>query len=433
MTLPHLPPEPAEREPGEDEELPRPRTTNVIPLEQWKQGLRYRVDKSSGENRYVECFENAGLILAHDEAFAGCFVRNDLSGETELAKHLPSFPGALKAKRGAMDSYILDLTCAALGYVSDLTVSDKVAARAIEFACRQRCYNPLTAGLDALRWDGTSRVDRWLTTYLGAHHSDYVSAVGRWWLVSAMARAYTPGCQADHVLVLEGPQGAAKSSALRIIAGDRYFSDQLPDLGSKDALQHLKGMWIVELGEMDGLSKHDAARIKAFLTVRFDRYRPVWGKYNEKHPRSCVFAGTTNTGEYLKDDTGNRRFWPVPIGDIDLVALARDRDQILAEAKLIFEGGAQWWPTKELSRAISAEQEQRYQRDEWEPRIDTWLATAAAEITIGDVLAGPLNIEPGKWTRADQNRVGSVLRRLGWTKMRPQVDGVREYRWHRPG
>jgi predicted P-loop ATPase len=257
-----------------------------------------------------------------------------------------------------------------------------------------------------------------------------------------VARIYEPGCQADHVLVLEGPQGAAKSSALRVLAGADYFTDQLPDLGSKDCQQQLLGMTCIELGEMDALSRHEVTRIKAFLTVRSDRYRPPFERYVVDIPRTCVFAGSTNKPGYLRDDTGNRRFWPVRVGAIDLDALRRDRDQLLAEARCAYESGAHWWPdpkSVELAAAIEDEQDQRYIGDEWEAKIAAWLEGHGTglpcdprdAVTVGDILAG-LGIAPEDWSLQAQQRIGAVMGRLGWVCGRSREHGVRVRRYRRP-
>jgi hypothetical protein len=161
-----------------------------------------------------------------------------------------------------------------------------------------------------LHWDGVERLDRWLSTYLGADDSDYSRAVGSRWLISAVARTFQPGAKADCCLILEGPQGIRKSTALRTIAGE-YFTDELADLGSKDAAMQTRGVWIIELSELDSLSHAEVARIKAFMSRTTDRFRPPYGMRLVESPRQCVFAGTVNHGTYLRDETGGRRFWPI--------------------------------------------------------------------------------------------------------------------------
>ena len=148
-------------------------------------------------------------------------------------------------------------------------------------------------------------MDRWLSTYLGADDTEYSRAVGSRWLISAVARIFRPGAKADCCLILEGPQGIRKSTALRTVAGE-YFTDELADLGSKDAAMQTRGVWIIELSELDNLSHAEVARIKAFMSRTTDRFRPPYGMRLVESPRQCVFAGTVNHGTYLRDETGGQ-------------------------------------------------------------------------------------------------------------------------------
>lgn len=432
MTAPQLP---GGREPGDDsdeEPVTRVLPSGVTEIEPWKSMLETRNDPKTGEPRLVPNIKNVTLLLTHDASFKGCLAFNELKRSVELIKKMPHMVGFAPAKKDALDSYIRDSVIVALSHINKLNIGKELAADAIEFAARQRRFNPFRDYLDALKWDGTPRLDSWLSTYLGVLATPYSKAVGRWWLVSLIARTYKPGCQADHLLVLEGPQGRGKSSALRILFGDDYFTDEMPDLGTKDALQHIAGMVGVELGELDALSRHEVTRVKAFLTVRSDRYRPAFERYVINAPRTCVFAGTTNSDGYLKDDTGNRRFWPVRVGRIDLAALAAERDMLLAEARLAFEGGSRWHPTTELASAIHGEQEARFQRDEWEPRVEAWVSDQGNEIDLGAVLSGPLGLEPGKWGQGEQKRAASCLRRLGYERRQVRAGSKVHWRWVLP-
>jgi len=210
-------------------------------------------------------------------------------------------------------------------------------------------------------------------------------AVGARWLISAVARIFRPGAKADCCLILEGPQGIRKSTALRTIAGE-YFTDELADLGSKDAAMQTRGVWIIELSELDNLSHAEVARIKAFMSRTTDRFRPPYGMRLVESPRQCVFAGTVNHSSYLRDETGGRRFWPVVCGQIDVDALAGDRDQLWAEAKARFESGSAWWlDTIDLVQLATDQQEARYEGDPWEEVIGPWLENKEST-TISELL-----------------------------------------------
>ena len=199
-----------------------------------------------------------------------------------------------------------------------IMVPMSIAGQAVEVVARDRDFHPVREYLDRLTWDGTSRLDTWLLRYLGAEDTPYHRAVGRRWLVSAAARIYAPGCKADCALILEGPQGIRKSSALMELASP-WFTDRLSDLSSKDAAMETRGVWIIEIAELDTMGRAAVSTIKAYMSRTQDRFRPPYGKRLVDLPRQCVFAGSVNPeGGYLRDPTGGRRFWPAVCGAIDL-------------------------------------------------------------------------------------------------------------------
>jgi predicted P-loop ATPase len=318
-----------------------------------------------------------------------------------------------------------------------LLVSITDANAAVEAVARDRSHHPVRDYLDSLEWDRTSRIGNWLKVYLGATATEdslakLIRAIGARWLISAVARVYEPGCQADHVLILEHLQGEGKSTALRIL-GEPFFSDDIAELGTKDASLATVGVWIVELPELDAMTRAEVSKIKAFVSRRTDRFRPPYGRRMIEAHRQCVFAGSVNHSEYLKDETGGRRFWPVECGRIDLDALRRDKDQLWAEAKARYRNEEPWWlDTPNLIQAAAEEQEARYLADPWEGLIAEYLdkihkdASRPDEVTTTELLQGPLNKKAGDLTRADQTRVGAILRRCAWKPIsRPRDGGTR--------
>jgi predicted P-loop ATPase len=292
-----------------------------------------------------------------------------------------------------------------------------VAHQAVDLRARERSFHPVRDYLNALVWDGTSRLSSWLIDYLGAVDNAYHRGIGPMFLIMMVARIFEPGCKADYALILEGAQGSMKSTACHVL-GDNWFSDDLPDIRSagKDVAQHLKGKWLIEVAEMSALDKTEAARLKAFITRDTERYRPSYGRKEVIEPRQCVFIGTTNESVYLRDQTGGRRFWPVCVGVIDIPGLIRDRDQLFAEAVKLYRNGAPWWPDVDFERAhILPEQDARYEPDAWEDVIKDWLATRK-QTTILQIARDALCIKMERIGTADQRRISAALTRLKWER-----------------
>ena len=185
----------------------------------------------------------------------------------------------------------------------DIKAAQGDVGRAIQAVAKDAPFHPVREYFDALVWDGTPRIDAWLQTYLNADDTPYARAVGPRFLISGVARIYKPGCKVDHMLVLEGPQGKLKSEALRKLAvKDAWFIDRISHLAGKDAVMEISGALLIEIAEMDALAKATASTSKGFLTRRFDKFRPPYGKHTINLPRQCIFGGTINppVGGYLK-------------------------------------------------------------------------------------------------------------------------------------
>jgi predicted P-loop ATPase len=217
----------------------------------------------------------------------------------------------------------------------------------------------------------------------------------------------------------EGEQGAGKSTACEVLAGP-WFSDALPDIRDKDAAQHLRGKWLIEVAELSAIGRAETEHLKAFISRPVERYRPSYGRKETIERRQCVFVGSTNKTAYLRDETGGRRFWPLKVGAIDIDALRNDRDQLFAEAVHAYRAGEKWWPDGDFERQhITPEQEARYEADPWEDAIAGHVA-ALARVRVSDIARNVLGIEDGKIGTAEQRRIGAVLTCLGW---KPIVTG----------
>jgi len=297
--------------------------------------------------------------------------------------------------------------------------------QAVDVRSREKSFHPVRDWLCALEWDGECRIATWLHTYLGCEDTVYASQIGTMFIVAMVARVFEPGCKADYMLVLEGPQGAMKSTACQILGG-ALFSDNMPEVtGGKDVSIHLRGKWLIEIAELSAISRAEDAALKAFLTRTVERFRPPYGKLEIELPRQCVFIGTTNKAAYLRDETGGRRYWPAKVGQIRPDMLERDREQLFAEAAHLYRQGQRWWPNADFEREhIKPQQEARFESDFWEEIIDSWLI-GVSRTTVKDIALNALRLDTPKIGTADQRRISACLERLGWTQGKRGTGGVR--------
>jgi predicted P-loop ATPase len=371
--------------------------------------------------RPLPILANAVIPLRHDPLVHTTFAQDDMANLVLVRSTIPGGERVYKP-RPLTDVDVGNLQewmqrCG-LERVGRETVQQAVSMRAAE-----NRFHPVRDFLDRVPWDRRPRVDRWLTTYLGAEPTPYTAGIGRMFLVAMVARIFEPGCKADYMPILEGPQGARKSTACRILGGE-WFSDALPDVSAgKDLVQHLAGKWLIEVAEMSAMSRAETASLKAFITRSVERYRPPYGRNEVVQPRQCLFIGSTNKDTYLRDETGGRRFWPVRVGTIDTDALARDRDHLFAEAVHLYRTGTKWWPDGAFeAEHIRPEQEARFEADAWEEAITRWLE-GRSRVTVLEVAREALSIETPRIGTADQRRITACLERLGWARQKMDWKG----------
>jgi predicted P-loop ATPase len=380
------------------------------------------------DGRVLPLLANLILFLRWHPVWEGVFAYDEFNARTVIRKRPPW-------GEEVPDTFLTDhhesLTRVWFQH-EDIRAGIGDVGRAVQAAARHNSFHPVRDHFDALTWDGVPRLDTWLQTYLHVEDNDYARAVGSRYLISAVARVYRPGCQVDHLLIVEGPQGRLKSEARRTLAiRNAWFSDRLSHVGSKDAALETTGVLLVEIAEMDALVKAASSASKAFLTRRHDKLRLPYGRHQASLPRQCVFAGTINppVGGYLKDATGARRFWPVTChGMIDREGLARDRDQIWAEAVVRFKAGNPWHlETPELEALATAEQAARYVVDIWRAPVAEW-AEGRRDVTITDVLNKALGLARADHTQRAVNRVAAILTSLGFARVRARKGARRENR-----
>ncbi|NLC41157.1 MAG: hypothetical protein GX763_09615 [Clostridiaceae bacterium] len=258
--------------------------------------------------------------------------------------------------------------------VSNIRKTDSAFALAAD----SNSFHPVREYLNSLTWDGVKRVPTLFADYLGAEPSPYLEEVSKIHLTAAVARIFKPGVKYDHLLSLQGPQGIGKSTLIRILASNEWFNDSIETINGKETFELLQGSWLIELGEMNATRKADKDQFKQFLTKTVDIYRVAYGRFTSRFPRQCIFWGTGNDIEFLRDGTGERRYFPVkcsvilPMKDV-FEDLPKERDQIWAEALHYWKHGQRLYLTPKMEQIAN---EIRDQHKELNPKaglIREWL------------------------------------------------------------
>jgi hypothetical protein len=325
----------------------------------------------------------------------------------------------------------------------DLTPSKDNTAEAVRQVAAERSFHPVKDYLTGLKWDGERRLARVAAEVLGAEASLLTTRLLRCWFISAVARALRPGCKVDTTLVLVGPQGFYKSTFFEVL-GAPHFSDTAMDISGKDGLLQLAFAWIYEWPELENVtSKKQASEVKAFTTSRTDTFRPPFARSVIQHPRSTVIVGTTNEEQFLVDGTGSRRFWVVRVQrEVNRALLTQWRDQLWAEARTAFESGEEWWLDRTEDEGREAAADVHQVEDATHTAVALWVEgpeaarliasrvrplVAPGFLMTADVLEKAFKMEPGRWDRHSQMRVGAAFKRLGWRKVRVTAHGARAW------
>nr|DAO78578.1 MAG TPA: replicative DNA helicase [Caudoviricetes sp.] len=325
------------------------------------------------QGKPIKSMKNLRTALERNPKLKGRLRLNLFSGRIDVDGELPWVrPGTAKTWSDDDAAQLRIYLEPFFGKIAKNDILDAVAACASDQA-----YHPVRDYLNGLTWDGVPRLDTLLIDYLGAEDTPYTRAVTRKSFVAAVARIMTPGRKYDTMLVLVGEQGRYKSTVFMIMGGD-WFSDSLRTFGDKDSMETIQGTWINEVAEMQALAKAEINAVKMFLSKRSDYYRAAYGRYAIDRPRQCVFFGTSNTKECLTDTTGNRRFWPV---DIDQQPrkkdvgseLAKERDQLWAEAMAYWKLGEALYLPQDLEKEARTVQEAHREQHPWEGIIVDFL------------------------------------------------------------
>lgn len=389
--------------------------------------------------------------LTNDPSLQGLLGVNQLSNNIEARANWPWQHGAAGPIKGVTDLALARYLSNAYGLPS---INRQAIMEAIETVAHEAPFHPIQEYLQALRWDGKARIDKWLVYALGESPEtlapavyEYLCLVGRYWLLGMVNRVMDPGCKFDYCPVLEGPGGLRKSTLVEVLASAPWFSDTHFDISrGKEGQEQVQGLWVYEIAELSQFGKAEIQLIKAFISAKVDRYRPSYGRVVESYPRQCVMVGTTNEKTYLRDRTGNRRFWPIPVTKrVNTTWVLERRDQLLAEAFELYMQGAAYIPSpEEEARLFVPMQESRLVETAVMGELLAVLTRPPVATGIGSIVNGltdfvtlpqlvlALGVDAAKSTPALEAQVRGWMEHEGWEKVKRQINGVRAWGYARP-
>ena len=390
--------------------------------------------RQNGERKHT-LGNTLNFFLLEDSPFYDCLQFNLFSKQIEFKRPMPwhTFHSG--------DLTWTDADAVNIAYwlssVKQYNIHSNMVHDAALVISKAESYHPIKRYLEALKWDGVPRLDSWLSTYCKAEDNEYTRAIGMKVLVAAVARIYNPGVTFQYMLVLEGAQGLGKSAVCKIMGGD-YYGEIFMDVFNKDVIDIMHGKWVIELAEMQALGKTTVEAMKGFLSRDIDRARLAYARNAENFPRQCIFIGTVNPdgAGYLKDTTGNRRYWVVSVGRVNRKALTKDRNQIFAEAVERYKNGEKLYLDKDKLESMAV-QEQRLRTvdDPWANEIVCFLQKSNKEgrpidaMSVGNIYVNILNGYLKSLNKSDSRRISQIMACLGWGKgrVKSSLSGEREY------
>lgn len=404
-------------------------TSAPRPNSDWRSFLQLKKDGSIVERSVT----NLLLIMKNDEHLVGVFKYNSFAKNVIMSRCPPWENEQTFRVRQVQDYDYIRLE-SFLETTDGLKTGREKCADAILSTAQLPCntFNPATDYFEALEWDGVQRLNTWLKDYVSNHtqSEQYLKIVGRKFVCGLAARAMNPGVKFDTMIILEGKQNGGKSrlaNALATINGAEYFLDDFRDIDNKDSLMKIQGKLVVEFPEITTMRRTEVNELKGFLSRQTDSFRPPYARNTIEAPRQCVFIGTVNPeGEYLRDVTGNRRYWPISCRDkIDLDTIKDLMPQLHAEAAFLVKNGEQLWLNEEEYELAARQQEERVLMDAWQERIND-LVKAREWVSTEEILES-LSIPFERRTATEVARVSKIMVTLGWIRSRKR-DGLSRFR-----
>lgn len=393
----------------------------------------------------IDCRENVLYCLRHDPTLIGLVQHNEFTELHERSRPTPW--GRDLGEWDEEDDLMLgEYLLRSWGVMSKATGTLRAG---VMMAARVHKFNPVMALIKSETWDGITRLPYWLSDCLGVPESEYAALIGTCFIKGMVARARRPGCKFDYMLILKGPQGAKKSTVFRTLS-EPFFTDNAIRMGDKDSLMALQSIWIAESSELESMSKSETNAVKQFLSASEDFFRPPYGARMVKRPRHAVMGGTTNADVFLKDVTGDRRFWPIEVGEIDIDKLKSMRGQLFAEALAMLESDdaeqRRTYPTPEQEKTLVIPAQERFKMtDVWEDILADYVnhqwpdkndepgdkVRASRDFfSTRELFDKALQIKPDRidGNRLMETRIGNCMRALNFDKYREtQGDRKRGY------
>ena len=397
-----------------------------IPQSDWREQLLM------GKDAPRDCRENVIYVLRDHPEWDGTLAIDTFSSRIVCQKKTP-----LGHKPG--DEWRPDDESALALWMAEharFTVrSLETISQSVRHVALLKQMHPVQDYFGTLVWDGIARCEHWVVDYLDCSDTPYNRMVGMFFLLNVVRRIYDPGCVMRSLPVFEGAQNKGKSRALWTLAHP-WYADTMLRVGDKDSYQLLQGVMVYEISEMDSFSRAEASSVKAFISSVEDRFRAPYERAPTTHRRQTSFAATTNAAEYLKDWSGNTRFWPIAIGDnINLDGLAGARDQLWAEAVVLCRKKTRAYPTPEQERTLfKPEQDKRLIVHPWQEMVSEYVAYNTRPMTVREIMRDCLKIDMSRVNPQgfEAQRVGQILHGLGFTKSQEGKAAARQWVWINP-
>jgi predicted P-loop ATPase/phage/plasmid primase-like uncharacterized protein len=406
----------------------------------WNQLLKWKTKPTAEKEGQLDPSSGRNTQVLIERQYPGMFRHNEFSDEIWICVRPPWEAKKKFIVRPFTDNDVVNM--AAELETLGLNYNPKRTREAIETVAEKHSIHPVRTWFDQLKWDGVPRLGTWLERYCGAmeQDKDYLKTVGTIWMVAAVRRIYEPGVKFDHMLVLEGKQAIGKSTALRILStfGDdyevSYFTEMsMSQIGKSDALQISQGKLIIEFAELDGIKSAADTKLKSWISAQVDEIVKKYKTQVTKYPRQFILAGTTNDDDYLKDSTGNRRYWPVRCHWINTRELKKVQEQLWAEAIYLHKQKHKIYISDDdpVYKLTYEEQAKRLDTDPWEERVINKIELKRF-ISSAEVLS-ELGLPVHAITPKEQGRVNSIMKKLKWEQRQDKkITGHRRRVWFNP-